>query len=148
MTLRRLLQPNLIRRAVAIAIGGGRVASTGFPADHGGTPIFSRHFESDPSLGEDAAFTRAYHEFWDHDQAATGADWVDTGVTITQLVGAGIYRVSAVVSGLTLGQALRLGDTAETAFDGYWPTTGTPSDYLKIAPHVSAAVGSTVWKTA
>jgi hypothetical protein len=76
-----------------------------------------------------------------------GEDWVDTGVTIAQLVGAGVYRVSAVVSGLTLGQALKLG-TAETVFDGFWPTTGTPSDYIKITPHVSAAVGSTVWKWA
>ena len=89
----------------------------------------------------------AYHEFWDHDQPsspAPGADWVDTGATITQLVGAGIYRVSAVVT-LAPVQALRLGDTAETVFNGYWPTANTPSDYLTIAPHVSAAVGAIVW---
>ena len=88
----------------------------------------------------------AYHEFWDHNQAADpapGADWVDTGATITQLVGAGIYRVSAVVT-LAPSQALKLG-TAETVFQGYWPTATTPSDYLTIAPHVSAAVGAIVW---
>lgn len=41
MTLRRLLQPNLIRRAVAIAVGGGRYASTGFSRASGGlwTPL-------------------------------------------------------------------------------------------------------------
>jgi hypothetical protein len=77
-----------------------------------------------------------------------GATWVDTGVTLAQLVGAGVYRVSAVLSGLTIGQALRLGATAETTFNGYWPTAGTPSDYIKITPHVSAAVGATVWKWA
>ena len=85
-------------------------------------------------------------QFWSHSQSATpapGADWVDTGATITQLVGAGIYRVSAVVT-LAPSQALKLG-TAETVFQGYWPTASTPSDYLTIAPHVSAAVGSTVW---
>lgn len=69
-------------------------------------------------------------------------------MTIAQLVGAGVYRVSAVPTGLTLGQALRLGDTAETVFNGYWPTAGTPSDYLKITPHVSVAVGTKVWKWA
>ena len=39
--IRRLLQPNLIRRAVAIAIGGGRYASTGFSRASGGlwTPL-------------------------------------------------------------------------------------------------------------
>lgn len=87
--------------------------------------------------------------FWDRTQGLhppVGATWVDTGVTIRQLVGAGVYRVSAVVSGLTIGQALRLGATATTAFNGWWPTTGTPSDYIKITPHVSAAVGSKVWK--
>lgn len=77
-----------------------------------------------------------------------GATWVDTGVTIAQLIGAGVYRVSAVPSGLTIGQALRLGATAETTFNGYWPTAGTPSDYIKITPHVSAAVGAAVWKWA
>ena len=80
--------------------------------------------------------------------APPAATWVDTGVTIAQLVGAGVYRVSAVLAGLTLGQALRLGDTAETVFNGYWPTAGTPSDYLKITPHVSASVGAKVWKWA
>ena len=93
----------------------------------------------------------ARHEFWLHNQgyvAPPAATWVDTRVTITQLVGAGVYRVSAVVSGLTIGQALRLGATATTAFNGYWPTAATPSDYIKITPHVSAAVGSKVWKWA
>jgi hypothetical protein len=76
-----------------------------------------------------------------------GEEWVDTGVTLTQLVGAGIYRVSGIPT-LTLNQEIRLGDTeaGETVFTGYWPTTGTPSDYIKISPHVSAAVGSKVWK--
>ena len=37
--IRRLLQPNLIRRAVAIAIGGGRYASTGFSRAVGWSPL-------------------------------------------------------------------------------------------------------------
>ena len=37
--LRRLLQPNLIRRAVAIAIGGGRYASAGFSRAVGWSPL-------------------------------------------------------------------------------------------------------------
>jgi hypothetical protein len=89
--------------------------------------------------------------FWDRTQGMeppAGATWVDTGVTITQLVGAGVYRVSGIPSGLTMGQALRLGATATTAFNGFWPTTATPSDYLKITPHVSAANGVKVWKWA
>jgi len=92
----------------------------------------------------------AYHEFWERDQGATtspGATWVDTGATVTQLVGAGTYRVSAVVSGMTIGQAIKLG-IAETTFNGYWPTATTPSDYLTITPHVTAAVGAKVWKWA
>ena len=78
-----------------------------------------------------------------------GETWVDTGVTIAQLVGAGIYRVSGVPT-LTLNQAIRLGDlqAGETVFTGYWPTTGTPSDYIKISPHVTAANGTKVWKWA
>lgn len=78
-----------------------------------------------------------------------GEDWVDTGVTIAQLVGAGIYRCSGIPT-ITLDQAIRLGDASagETVFTGYWPTTATPSDYIKISPHVSAAVGSKVWKWA
>jgi hypothetical protein len=75
--------------------------------------------------------------------------WVDTGVTIAQLIGAGVYRVSGVPT-ITLNQAIRLGDlqAGETVFTGYWPTTGTPSDYIKISPHVTAAIGAKVWKWA
>lgn len=75
--------------------------------------------------------------------------WVDTGVTIAQLIGSGIYRVSGVPT-IDLNQAVRLGDLSEgeTVFTGYWPTTGTPSDYIKISPHVAAANGSKVWKWA
>ena len=77
------------------------------------------------------------------------ATWVDTGVTIAQLIGAGVYRVSGVPT-ITLNQAIRLGDlpSGETVFIGYWPTTSTPSDYIKISPHVIAANGSKVWKWA
>lgn len=28
------------------------------------------------------------------------------------------------------------------------PATGTPSDYIKISPHVAAAIGAKVWKWA
>lgn len=77
------------------------------------------------------------------------ASWIDTGVTITQLVGSGVYRVSGVPT-ITLNQAIRLGDlqAGETVFTGYWPATGTPSDYIKISPHVAAAIGAKVWKWA
>lgn len=95
-----------------------------------------------------ASQERVYHEFWEHDQGYVpepSATWVNTGVTITQLVGAGIYRVSGIPT-ITLNQPIRLGPTAETVFTGYWPTTETPSDYIKITPHVSASVGSIVWK--
>jgi len=75
--------------------------------------------------------------------------WIDTGVTITQLVGSGVYRVSGVPT-ITLNQAIRLGDlpAGETVFTGYWPTTGTPSDYIKISPHRSVSNGVKVWKWA
>jgi len=78
-----------------------------------------------------------------------GSTWVDTGVTIAQLVGAGVYRVSGVPT-LTLNQAIRLGDlpAGETVFTGYWPTTGTPSAYIKISQHVAAENGAKVWKWA
>lgn len=82
-------------------------------------------------------------------EPSPSATWVDTGVTIAQLVGAGVYRVSGVPT-ITLNQAIRLGDlpAGETVFTGYWPTTGTPSDYIKISPHVTAANGAKVWKWA
>jgi len=76
-----------------------------------------------------------------------GEEWVDTGVTIIQLVASGVYHCSGIPT-ITLNQAIRLGDTSagETIFTGYWPTTGTPSDYITIAPHVSVANGAKVYK--
>lgn len=74
-----------------------------------------------------------------------GETWVDTGATVTQLVAAGVYRVSIPLTGtLTAGQAIRLG-TAETVFTGFWSGFG---DYLLISPHVTAANGDKVWKLA
>jgi hypothetical protein len=106
--------------------------------------------EGKHTLSQNRTAVRAL--FWETTQAGTqpgsgAGGWVDTGVTIAQLVGAGVYRVSAAPT-ITLNQAIRLGDASagETVFTGYWPTTGTPSDYIKITPHVSAAVGSKVWK--
>ncbi len=83
------------------------------------------------------------------EQGGGGATWIDTGVTIAQLIGAGVYRVSGVPT-ITMNQAIRLGDlpVGETVFTGYWPATGTPSDYIKISPHVTAANGAKVWKWA
>ena len=87
--------------------------------------------------------------FWENDQPAppTGASWVDTGLTIIQQAGQ-VYRLSGIPTDLVVGQALRLGDTAETTFAGYWPTLGTPSDYIQITPFVQVALGSVVWKWA
>jgi hypothetical protein len=80
--------------------------------------------------------------------APPSATWVDTGATVAQLVAAGIYRLNAIVTGLSVGQAIRLGElpAGETVFNGYWPTAATPSDYISITPHVTAAVGAKVWK--
>lgn len=87
----------------------------------------------------------ASHLYWQYDQGHVpppDADWVDTGATVTQLVGAGVYRVSLSFSGvLTPGQAIRLG-SAETTFTGFWSDFG---DYLLISPHVTAPVGAVVW---
>jgi hypothetical protein len=76
-----------------------------------------------------------------------GEEWVDTGVTIIQLVASGVYRCSGIPT-IALNQAIRLGDAeaGETVFTGYWPTAGTPSDYLTISPHVAVANGATVYK--
>lgn len=74
-----------------------------------------------------------------------GSTWVDTGATVTQLVAAGVYRVSIPLTGiLAAGQAIRLG-TAETVFTAFWSGFG---DYLIISPHVTAANGDKVWKFA
>ena len=86
--------------------------------------------------------------FWEHEQGYTppsGAAWVDTGATIIALAGQ-VYRTSSTISGLSIGQQIRLGDTGETTFNGYWPTAETPSGYIQISPYVSAAIGSTIWK--
>lgn len=92
----------------------------------------------------------AYHEFWEHDQgyvSAPVATWIDTGATIKSQAGTA-YQLTAVVSGLAIGQPLRLGDTAETTFAGYWPTPSTPSDYILISPFVQVALNLKVWKWA
>lgn len=83
--------------------------------------------------------------YWEHEQGyePPQATWVDTGVTVAQLVGAGVYRVSATVT-LTPGQAIKLG-SAETTFTGYW---SGQQNYLLISPHVTAPVGAKVWKWA
>jgi hypothetical protein len=76
------------------------------------------------------------------------AEWVDTGVTLTQLIASGVYLCSGTPV-ISLNQPVKLG-TAETVFTGYWPTTETPSNYIKISPHKGAAdgasIGSTVYK--
>lgn len=96
---------------------------------------------------------RVVYQFWEHDQGYVpppAASWVDTGATVAQLVAAGIYRLNAIVTGLAIGQPVRLGElpAGETVFTGYWPTAATPSDYIAIAPHVTAAVGAKVYKWA
>lgn len=86
--------------------------------------------------------------FWEHNQGWTpppDAEWVDTGLTIISQAGQA-YRLSGVPSGLTIGQALRLGPTAETKLKGYWSVLLTPSDYILVDPFKQVAVGSKVWK--
>lgn len=75
------------------------------------------------------------------------ATWVDTGLTIIAQAGQA-YRLSGVPSGLTIGQALRLGPTAETKLKGYWPVLLTPSDYIQIDPFKQVPTGTAVWKWA
>lgn len=92
----------------------------------------------------------AYHEFWQHDQGYVPppvATWVDTGLTVIAIAGQ-LYRLSGIPTGLTINQPLRLGPTLETKFNGYWPTVGTPSDYIQITPYVSVTVGTKLWKWA
>ena len=96
----------------------------------------------------------AYHEFWLHDQgyvAPPSATWVDTGATIVAITAANVYQVNSIIVGLTVGQAIRIGDvaTGERIFNGYWPTTGTPSTYIKTTVHYAGATaGMKVWKWA
>lgn len=76
-----------------------------------------------------------------------GEDWVDTGATITAQFGT-VYQLSATLTGLSIGQPLRLGPTAETTFNGYYPVVGTPSAIIQINPFVQVATGLKVWKWA
>lgn len=88
--------------------------------------------------------------FWDRIQGADpdpGATWVDTGLTIIAQAGQA-YRLSGVPSGLTIGQALRLGPTTETKLKGYWPVLLTPSDYIQIDPFAQVGTGVKLWKWA
>jgi hypothetical protein len=92
------------------------------------------------------------YQFWLHDQGYVPppvATWVDTGATIIGLAGQ-VYRLSAVVTGLAINQPIRFGTlaTRETKFNGYWPTVGTPSDYIQINPYVAASIGMKLWKWA
>jgi len=68
----------------------------------------------------------------------------NSGLFKGRLFNGGIFQDSST------NQAIRLGDSqaVETVFTGYWPTTGSPSDYIKISPHVTAANGDKVWKFA
>ena len=79
---------------------------------------------------------------WDYNQSS-GSAWVDTGATIIAQAGT-VYRISdaAVAAALIPGQAIRLGDTAETTFTGVW---AGGADYIEIDPFVQAAVGDVVW---
>lgn len=92
----------------------------------------------------------AYHEFWEHDQGYVPGpteNWVDTGATIIGQAGQ-VYRLSAILTGLSINQPLRLGPTVETKFNGYWPVVGTPSDYIQITPFFQVAMGLKVYKWA
>jgi len=84
--------------------------------------------------------------FWEFDQGyepPPAGQWVDTGATIIAQAGT-VYRISdaAVAAALIPGQAIRLGDTAETTFTGVW---AGGADYIEIDPFVQAAVGDVVW---
>ena len=84
--------------------------------------------------------------FWEFDQGYEPppvGQWVDTGATIIAQAGT-VYRISdaAVAAALIPGQAIRLGDTAETTFTGVW---AGGADYIEIDPFVQAAVGDVVW---
>jgi hypothetical protein len=88
----------------------------------------------------------AVHYFWSHTQGQeppAGATWVDSGLTVIAPAGA-LYRLSGVPT-LVNGQAIRLGDTSETTFTGYWPTPATPSDTINISPYVSVPVGTKLY---
>lgn len=85
--------------------------------------------------------------FWEFDQGYEPppvGQWVDTGATIIAQAGT-VYRISdaAVAAALIPGQAIRLGDTAETTFTGVW---AGGADYIEIDPFVQASVGDAVWE--
>lgn len=75
-----------------------------------------------------------------------GSAWVDTGSTVTGQAGQ-LFYISADIStlGLTVGQAIRFGDSLETTYVQTWPGTTT---LMQINPYVSAQVGMKVWKWA
>jgi len=74
-----------------------------------------------------------------------GEQWIDTGATVTGQTGQ-LYYVSEPIAnlGLTVGQAIKLGD-AETTYAGTW---GGTDDLMQIDPYVAASVGDVVWKWA
>jgi len=74
-----------------------------------------------------------------------GEQWIDTGSTVTGQTGQ-LYYVSEPIAnlGLTVGQAIKLGD-AETTYAGTW---GGTDDLMQINPYVTASVGDVVWKWA
>lgn len=75
-----------------------------------------------------------------------GSAWVDTGATVTGQAGQ-LFYISTDIStlGLTAGQAIRFGNSLETAYVQTWPGTTT---LMQINPYVSAQVGMKVWKWA
>lgn len=80
------------------------------------------------------------------EEGGGGSTWVDTGSTVTGQAGQ-LFYVSADIStlGLTAGQAIRFGNSLETAYVQTWPGTTT---LMQINPYVSAQVGMKVWKWA
>lgn len=74
-----------------------------------------------------------------------GEQWIDTGATVTDSAGQ-LHYLSAPIDtlGLTVGQAIKLGD-AETTYISTWPGT---DNLMEINPYVAASVGAKVWKWA
>jgi hypothetical protein len=114
--------------------------SEGFEVTHNGV-----HYVSDRenNAWEPGTFDSGWRVFGE--EPPVGADWVDTGATVTSQAGQ-LYYVSAPIAtlGLTIGQAIRLG-SAETTYASTWAGT---DNLMQINPYVAASVGAKVWKWA
>ena len=113
--------------------------NTAEPADWHMAVLFASLQEGYATLGADD--DRIQWLYWDKVQGGSG-NWVDSGSTVTGIVGAGTYNVddSTPFDSYATGAPMRFGDDFETLFDRVHS-----NGIIVVADHDADAVGKSIW---